>query len=55
MAGLWMMRRWAVFLYTGLGVLTQLIFLVSGIWTPWSLIIPAMIIVIMFMYLPRMR
>jgi uncharacterized membrane protein (DUF2068 family) len=55
MVGLWQMRRWAVYVYTAMFAVVQLLFMATGLWTPRSLIIPAAVIVIMFIYLPRMR
>jgi hypothetical protein len=55
MTGLWQMRRWAVYVYTAMFAVTQLLFMTSSLWTPRSLIIPAIVIVIMFICLPRMR
>ena len=55
MVGLWLMRRWAVYVYTAMFVAVQILFVVSHLWTPKSLILPAIVIVIMFVYLPKMR
>ena len=55
MIGLWQMRRWAVYVYTAMFAVTQIVFVVSRLWTPTSLIAPAIVIVIMFIYLPKMR
>jgi|ERR1043166_4661226 hypothetical protein len=55
MIGLWMMRRWAVYTYTAFAAINQVIMIATGIWNPVALIIPAIIIVIMFVYLGRMR
>lgn len=55
MIGLWQMRRWAVYAYTAMVAAVQLLFAAAGLWAPRSLILPAVVIVIMFVYLPRMR
>jgi hypothetical protein len=55
MIGLWQMRRWAVYVYTAMFAVVQLLFMASSLWTAKSLILPATVIVIMFVYLPRMR
>jgi hypothetical protein len=55
MVGLWMMRKWAVYTYTVFFVITQAIMISAGFFNPIGLIIPLIIIVIMFMYLSRMR
>jgi len=55
MIGLWMMRRWAVYTYTAFAAVTQVIMFSTGLWNPIGLIIPLIIIIVMFIYLPRMR
>ena len=53
--GLWLMRRWALYAYTALAVIDQAILLAAGIWDPVTLVVPAIVIVGMFIHLPRMR
>jgi len=55
MIGLWMMQKWAVYTYTALSAISQVILIATGLWNPFSLIIPLIIIVLMFVYLSRMR
>jgi hypothetical protein len=55
MIGLWMMRRWAVYTYTALFVANQIILVTSGLWTPAAFAVPLIIVIIMFVYLSRMR
>jgi hypothetical protein len=55
MVGLWQMRRWAVYVYTAMCAFTQILFTATDLWTPRSLILPAVVVVVMFVYLPRMR
>jgi len=55
MVGLWMMQRWAVYIYTAVTALNQAILIVKDAWNPIGLIVPAIIIVVMFIYLSRMR
>jgi hypothetical protein len=45
MAGLWMMRKWAAYTYTGFVVLNQVVLLAKGAWNIMALIIPAIAIV----------
>jgi len=52
--GLWTMKKWAVFLYTGMTALGQVVMIASGMWTPMSIIIPAIVIGIMFSNLSKM-
>jgi hypothetical protein len=53
--GLWQMRRWAVYVYIAMFVVVQLLLMATQLWTLRSLILPAAVIAIMFIYLPRMR
>jgi hypothetical protein len=53
--GLWLMRRWAVYLYTALMVLNQIVLLSMGVWNILALAIPLIVIIIGFSYLSRMR
>jgi hypothetical protein len=55
MIGLWMMRRWAVYAYTAMFVVNQVILLASGLWMLMAFVIPLIIVIIMFAYLSRMR
>lgn len=55
MVGLWMMRKWAVYAYTALAVAGQAILLATGLFSPIGLILPAIVVVVMFMYISRMR
>jgi hypothetical protein len=54
MIGLWMMKKWAVFLYTAMCVAIQVVLFAMHIWTPFSLLFPVIIIAIGFAYLSRM-
>jgi hypothetical protein len=53
--GLWMMRKWAVYTYTGLTATNQVILIATGLWNPFTLLLPGIIIGVMFGYLSRMR
>src|SRR3954466_14369365 len=54
MIGLWKMKKWAVFLYTALVVVCQIVLLSTGLWNAFSLLVPAIIIAIAFAYLSKM-
>jgi len=55
MVGLWKMRKWAVFTYTGLAALNQIVLLTMGLWNIFSLLIPGIVIAIGFTCLSKMR
>jgi hypothetical protein len=42
--GLWMMKKWAAYTYTGFAVLNQIVLLTAGRWNILALIIPAVVI-----------
>jgi hypothetical protein len=54
MVGFWLMRKWALYLYTAMFVLNQIVFLAMGVWTIMALIIPAIVVGIGFYYSSRM-
>jgi len=55
MVGLWKMRRWAVFTYTGFVALHQIVMLMMGVWNVFALLIPGIVIAIAFTHLSKMR
>ncbi len=54
MIGMWKMKKWGVFLYTAMVVAVQVVLFAAHMWTPFSLLFPAIIIAIGFAYLSRM-
>jgi hypothetical protein len=52
--GLWMMKKWAAYAYTGLVALNQVVMVVMGVWTLFSLLIPLVVVIIALKYSPRM-
>jgi hypothetical protein len=53
--GLWKMRRWAVYTYTGLVVLNQIVMMVMGAWNIIALVIPGIFIGLMFSQVAKMK
>ena len=53
--GFWLMRRWAVYLYTGVLCLSQIVLLAMGAWNIVALLIPLAVVIIGFIYLPHME
>jgi len=51
MIGLWQMKKWAAYTYTGFVVLNQIVLLSMGVWNFMALIIPAIVIVIVLTYI----
>ena len=44
MVGLWKMRKWAAYAYTGFVALNQVVLLAMGVWNVMALLIPAIVI-----------
>lgn len=53
--GFWLMRRWALYLYTAMFVINQIVLLAMGVWSMTALVLPAIVIGIGFAYYGRMR
>jgi uncharacterized membrane protein len=54
MIGLWMMKKWAVYTYTGLVVLNQIVFISMGIWSAMAVLAPAVVLFFAFKHLSEM-
>jgi hypothetical protein len=54
-AGLWMMRKWAVYTYTALFLTNQVILATTGLWSLRALLLPGIVVVVMLTYLSRMK
>ena len=54
MIGLWMMRKWAAYTYTGFVVLSQVLLLTMGLWNLTTLLVPALVVFIALMYVSKM-
>jgi hypothetical protein len=44
MVGLWMMKKWAAYTYTGFVALNQVVLLAMGVWNIMALLIPVVVI-----------
>jgi hypothetical protein len=44
MIGMWMMKKWGAYLYTGMAVVNQFILLATNLWSPFSLILVAVVV-----------
>jgi len=52
--GLWKMKKWGAYAYIGLTVVDQIFLLMMGIWTIFSLVIPAAVVGILLYHLYKM-
>jgi hypothetical protein len=55
MFGLWMMKKWAAFLYAGFAALNQVILLLLGMWSLTSLVLPALVAVVALLNVRKMN
>jgi hypothetical protein len=54
MFGLWNMKKWSVFAYTALVIINQVVLFATGVWNPFALLIPVIVIAIAFAHLSKM-
>jgi hypothetical protein len=54
MIGFWNMKKWAVWLYTGFTCLNQIVMMATGTWTPFALIVPAIVVAVTVSHLDKM-
>ncbi|WP_017730756.1 hypothetical protein [Nafulsella turpanensis] len=52
--GLWSMKRWALYLYSGILLINQIILLIVGLWNPSSLILPLLVVIFGVAYFHKM-
>ena len=55
MIGLWQMKKWAVYVYTGMVVLNQVVLFAMEVWSPMAIIVPAIVIAIAFAHINKMK
>lgn len=54
MIGLWMMKKWAAYAYTGFVVLNQIVLITMGAWNVMALILPAIVIFFALKHVSKM-
>lgn len=54
MIGLWQMKKWAAYTYTGFVGLNQIVLLTMGVWNVIALIIPAIVVGIALSHVKKM-
>ncbi|PXX42043.1 hypothetical protein [Undibacterium pigrum] len=54
MIGLWMMKKWAAYTYTGFVAINQVVLLAMGMWNVIALIIPAIVIFFALKHVSKM-
>ncbi len=52
--GLWKMKRWGIYLYTGYFFITSIVLIASGLWSMTSAIVPLLVIIIGFSQYKKM-
>ncbi len=55
MYGLWQMKKWAAYLYTGLFIFNQIIMYTMGLWSAFSLILPLIVVAIVLSNINEME
>jgi len=46
LVGLWKMKKWGFYLYVALAIFNQIVMLIKGIWSPYGLMLPVLLILI---------
>jgi hypothetical protein len=54
MFGLWMMKKWAVYIYAGLTALNQIVLLAMGLWSVMALLMPTVVIFFALKHVSKM-
>jgi hypothetical protein len=54
MVGLWMMKKWAAYAYTGFVAVNQVVMLAMGVWNIMALLIPAIVIFFALKHVSKM-
>ncbi|MBX7225675.1 MAG: hypothetical protein K1X55_06575 [Chitinophagales bacterium] len=54
MIGLWKMKKWAAYTYTGFVILNQIVLIAMGVWNIMALIIPVIVIGIALAHVNKM-
>jgi hypothetical protein len=54
MIGLWQMKKWAAYTYTGFVGLNQIVLMTLGVWNVMALIIPGIVVVIALSHVKKM-
>jgi len=55
MVGLWQMKRWAVYTYIGMVVVSTVVLVATGLWNLFALVGPAIVIFFALRHLAEMR
>lgn len=55
LVGMFLMRKWGVYLYLGLLLVNQAVLLSMNAWTPMGLVVPVVVVITGFKYLHLMR
>ena len=54
-AGLWMMKKWGIIIYTMLTGINQIVLIKMNIWNIFAIIMPVIVIIIGFIYFKEME
>ena len=53
--GLWRMRSWGLYLYLAMFIIGQVVMMAMHVWSPFSTLLPIIVLVIGFCYRSRMQ
>lgn len=55
MVGLWMMKKWAAYTYTGFAIVNQVVLLAMDVWNVIALLVPAVVIAFALKHVSKMK
>jgi len=55
MVGLWMMKKWAAYTYTGFAIVNQVVLLAMDVWNVLALLVPAVVIAFALKHVSKMK
>jgi hypothetical protein len=53
--GIWLMRKWGAYAYIAFNVINQVVLISMGMWSLFSILIPAVVIGVVYTHLRSMR
>lgn len=53
--GIWLMKKWGVYTYVGFNLINQIVLISMGMWSLFSILIPAIVIGVAYTHLKNMR
>ncbi|PLK45361.1 hypothetical protein [Emticicia sp. TH156] len=53
--GIWLLRKWGLYVYAGFHLINQIVLISAGMWTLFSILVPAIVIGVAYTHLKLMK